>query len=42
MDGYLENLPPCTLTGDAGLSTAGDKLQYTVTPGPTRTRTASS
>ncbi|MCM4078691.1 RICIN domain-containing protein [Paractinoplanes hotanensis] len=29
--GYLENLPPCTLTGDAGLRSNGDKLTYAVT-----------
>ncbi|WP_250008361.1 ricin-type beta-trefoil lectin domain protein [Actinoplanes sp. M2I2] len=29
--GYLENLPPCTLTGDAGTKAAGERLAYTVT-----------
>ncbi|MCO8269126.1 RICIN domain-containing protein [Actinoplanes sp. TRM 88003] len=29
--GYLENLPPCTLTGDAGLKSNGEKLAYAVT-----------
>ncbi|XVV16985.1 ricin-type beta-trefoil lectin domain protein [Actinoplanes sp. CA-131856] len=30
-NGYLENLPPCTLTGNAGVSGASERLQYTVT-----------
>ncbi|WP_250029562.1 RICIN domain-containing protein [Paractinoplanes maris] len=29
--GYLENLPPCTLTGDAGVGSINDRLTYTVT-----------
>ncbi|MBU2664642.1 RICIN domain-containing protein [Actinoplanes bogorensis] len=29
--GFLENLPACTLTGDAGVSSTGDKLAYSVT-----------
>ena len=29
--GYLENLPSCTITGDAGVSSTGDRLAYTVT-----------
>ncbi|GAB2578388.1 hypothetical protein Aab01nite_09710 [Paractinoplanes abujensis] len=29
--GYLENLPPCTLTGDAGVNSAGETLSYVVT-----------
>ncbi|MEV4351820.1 ricin-type beta-trefoil lectin domain protein [Actinoplanes sp. NPDC049596] len=29
--GYLENLPPCTLTGDAGVGAAGAQLKYSVT-----------
>ncbi|GID31006.1 hypothetical protein Abr02nite_59890 [Paractinoplanes brasiliensis] len=29
--GYLENLPPCTLTGDAGVPATGEKLPYVVT-----------
>ncbi|KUL21841.1 ricin-type beta-trefoil lectin domain protein [Actinoplanes awajinensis] len=31
LDGYLENLPPCSLVGDAGVSDAGTKLTYAVT-----------
>ncbi|MFF5081829.1 ricin-type beta-trefoil lectin domain protein [Actinoplanes sp. NPDC000266] len=29
--GYLENLPPCTLTGSAGVASTGVPLTYTVT-----------
>jgi hypothetical protein len=30
-NGLLENLPPCTLTGNAGVTAAGDALPYDVT-----------